>query len=57
MNFTITEDHLRRLCEINSFEVFVNGMGLFGFRGCTPTNEDNHEFRKEHQLVLADNPR
>jgi len=61
MNFTISEDHLRRLCEINSFEVSINGMGFFGFRGCIPAHEDNYEFQKEHQLILADinyiNPR
>jgi hypothetical protein len=61
MIFTLSEDHLRRLCEINSFDISINGMGFFGFRGCIPANEDNYEFQKEHQLILIDinyiNPR
>ena len=61
MIFKISEDHLRRLCQINSFKISGNGMVFFGFRGCMPVNDENHEFQKEHQLILADinniNPR
>ncbi len=61
MLFTISAVHLRRLCEINSFNISGDGMVFFGFRGCMPANDENHEFQKEHQLILADvnniNPR
>jgi hypothetical protein len=61
MIFSISEEHLRRLCEINSFKISGNDMVFFGFRGCNPANEESCEFQNEHQLILADvnyiNPR
>ncbi len=59
--FSMSEDHLRRLCEINAFQVPEKNMVFFGFRGCIPVDEDNRAFQKEHRLILADinyiNPR
>lgn len=54
MVFTLNENHLRRLCQINSFPVPDDGIVFFGLRGCLPVEEDNHEFRAEQTLILEE---
>ncbi len=53
MSFILREDNLKRLCEINSFQVPTDEMIFFGFRGCLPLDDENHEFQKEHRVVLV----
>jgi len=48
--FTLTEKHLSKLCEQNSFEIDRSVMVFFGLRGCLPVDDTNHTFRTEHQL-------
>lgn len=52
--FALSQQHLRRLCQINSFAV-PDGDGLifFGLRGLLPVNENDHEFRLLHQVQAA----
>jgi hypothetical protein len=61
MPFILTESHLRRVCEVNSFIVPQDVMVLFGLRGMLPANPEDHTFRGEQNVELADvnylNPR
>ncbi len=52
--FTLKEEHLKRLCQINHFHVPSDGIIFFGLRGCIPINDDDHEFRNEHQVEVAE---
>ena len=54
MTIKLNQDHLRRVCQINSFSVPDDGMIFFGFRGCLPVDEDNHEFEAEHDVIPAE---
>ena len=54
MTIRLNEDHLRRVCQINSFSVPDAGMIFFGFRGCLPVDEDNYEFEAEHGVIPAE---
>lgn len=51
--FTITVDHIKRLAEINYFQIPENHMFFFGLRGSLPLSEDSHEFHDEHQIELV----
>ena len=59
--FTLTEKHLSKLCEQNSFKIDSNVMVFFGLRGCLPVDDADHSFRSEHKLEQAEinhiNPR
>jgi len=61
MILSISEGHLKRLCEINNFEIADKDMVFFGFRGSIPADDESHLFQKGHELVLMDinhiNPR
>jgi len=61
MSFTLTDKNLRKLCEVNSFITSSNEMVFFGLRGMLPVNLEDHTFRVEQILELADinyiNPR
>jgi hypothetical protein len=61
MSFTLTDKDLRKLCEVNNFSVPTNEMVLFGLRGLLPVNLEDHTFKTEHNVELADinyiNPR
>ena len=48
--FTLTEKHLSKLIEWNSFNVDTGIMVFFGLRGCLPVDDINHTFRSEQQL-------
>ena len=52
--FLCHSDHLKQLCNLNSFAPKDNEMVFFGLRGVTPVDPDDVEFRPEHSLVLAD---
>lgn len=54
MIFTVLETHLRRLCEINSFQISRDDMVFFGFRGCIPETDESPHFQNEHRLIIAD---
>jgi hypothetical protein len=53
MAFTLADNILRRICEINSFPVPSQGLIFFGLRGCLPANPDDQTFRTEHVLDVA----
>lgn len=61
MTIKVREEHLRRLCEINSFPIPEDGMVFLGLRGCLPVDEDNEDFAAEHEIIPAEinylNPR
>lgn len=50
----VSAEHLERLCAINSFPLPADGIVFFGLRGCLPVEQSRHEFRKEHQVALAE---
>jgi len=52
--FTINDDIIRRLCQINSFPIPTDGMVFFGFRGCLPVDDNNHQFQNEHDVNLTE---
>ncbi|MFN0139627.1 MAG: peptidoglycan-binding domain-containing protein [Pyrinomonadaceae bacterium] len=55
MNFVFSENNLRRLCQINSFEFPDDGLVFFGLRGCTVVNETQSvQFADSHQLDTVD---
>jgi hypothetical protein len=51
--FTLSEKHLSKLCEQNSFEIGSSEIIFFGLRGCLPADDIDHIFRKEQQLIRA----
>jgi hypothetical protein len=53
MAFKLHENHLRRLCQINCFNIPDEEMILFGLRGCLPADEDNNSFQPEHTVIPA----
>lgn len=61
MSFEFSEEHLRRLCDLNFFPVPHDGMIFFGLRGCLPADVDDTKFAKKHSLIVKDlnytNPR
>lgn len=61
MSYTLTEQHLHRLCEINNFNVPTDQMIFFGIRGSLPVDTSNHDFAAQHDLSSLDvnyvNPR
>lgn len=61
MEFQLTDKILRRICEVNQFEVRKKEMIFFGLRGALPVDVEDYNFKKSHQLVLVDinylNPR
>ena len=61
MAYTLQEQHLRRLCEINNFDVPTDQMIFFGIRGSLPFNPLNNAFAAQHDISLTDvnyvNPR
>jgi hypothetical protein len=61
MEFELTDNTIRRMCEVNSFEVRKNEMVFFGIRGTLPDNVEDYEFGNKHKVVLTDinytNPR
>lgn len=48
--FTLTEKHLSKLLDQNSFEIDTSLMVFFGLRGCLPIDDTDHTFRSEQQL-------
>lgn len=54
MAFRLNKDHLRRLCQINSFPITDDGTVLFGLRGFLPVDEDNYGFEDKHGVILAE---
>lgn len=54
MALTLTADHLRRLCLINSFPAPTDGMILFALRGCLPADPSDHRFAAAHDIDMAD---
>lgn len=61
MAYTLKEQHLRRLCEINNFDVPTDRMVFFGLRGCLPVDTFDNAFAAERQVEFTDlnyvNPR
>lgn len=61
MAYTLTEQHLRRLCKINNFPVPTDMMLFVGLRGCLPVDTSDNDFAARHDIQLADvnyvNPR
>lgn len=59
--FVFTESDLRRLFQINQFEIPQNEMVFFGLRGCLPMDARAEQFLDRHSLVVTDvnylNPR
>jgi hypothetical protein len=54
MSFILTEQHLRRLCQINCFPVEDDGMYFFGLRGCLPLDTDGTGFEATHEVLVYD---
>lgn len=54
MAFILKENHLRRLCQINSFPIPDKEIIFFGLRGCLPLNVDNLEFSTNHSVMYID---
>jgi len=61
MAYTLTEQHLRRLCKINNFDVPTDRMLFFGVRGCLPVDTLDNDFAARHDVTFTDlnyvNPR
>ncbi|MBE0572300.1 MAG: peptidoglycan-binding protein [Ignavibacteriaceae bacterium] len=61
MEFELTDNIIRRMCEVNNFEARKNEMVFFGLRGTLPDNVEDYQFGTEHKVVLTDinyiNPR
>lgn len=61
MAYTLTEQHLRRLCKINNFDVPMNKMLFFGLRGCLPVDTSDPDFAAQHDVQFTElnyvNPR
>ena len=59
--FTLSDKNLRKLCQVNNFEIPVDKMIFFGVRGMLPVNLEDHTFSDEKAVELADvnyiNPR
>ena len=53
MPFTLSVEHLHRICKINSFPVASDEMVLFALRGCLPATEESQTFGREHEIVPA----
>jgi hypothetical protein len=51
--FTLKEEHLRRLCQINAFPVPEDEMVFFGLRGCLPVDEERRDFRAKHKVHVV----
>jgi putative peptidoglycan binding protein len=52
--FTLKVEHLTRLWRSNAFTVPSDRMVFFALRGCLPVDENNHAFRTEHGVTLAE---
>ncbi|NET30819.1 MAG: hypothetical protein F6K19_02295 [Cyanothece sp. SIO1E1] len=52
--FTLKEEHLKRLCQLNFFPIPSDDMIFFGLRGCLPIQVDKHEFSNEHQVEVVE---
>ena len=61
MELELTEKILRRICEVNNFEIREKEMVFFGLRGSIPDNVEDYAFGTNQKIVLADvnyiNPR
>lgn len=51
--FTLTAEHLKRLCELNGFPIASDQMVFLGFRGCLPVNPNDHAQKAEQALTAA----
>jgi hypothetical protein len=51
--FKLTAEHLRQLCDLNSFTVDRKSMVFFALRGCLPANPGDHRQGREHSMELA----
>ena len=51
--FTLTEEDLLKLWEINQFALPKDRWIFFGLRGCLPVDDGNHGFAKAHKVELA----
>lgn len=54
MAVTLREEHLRMLCALNHFPIPDQSLILFGLRGVTPVNDENHEFGSSRSLSMAE---
>ncbi len=52
MSFKIKDQYLKRLCQINHFQVPAEGIIFLGFRGCLPIDENDQEYRTEQTLNI-----
>lgn len=52
MEFQLTDKILRRICEVNQFEVRKNEMIFFGLRGALPADVEDYNFKKVINLFL-----
>jgi len=61
MSITLSDKILRRICEVNNFDIPADKMIFFGLRGMLPVNLEDHGFKDEQTVGLADinytNPR
>lgn len=61
MAYTLTHQHLHRLCDINNFDVPADGMIFFGLRGCLPVDPFDNDFAAQHDVEFQElnyvNPR
>jgi hypothetical protein len=57
--FTLTEEHVLKLWELNQFPVPKDRWVFFGLRGCLPVNDNDQVFAKAHQVKVeaVDGPR
>jgi len=61
ISFSLSDKNLRRICEVNNFIIPADKMIFFGLRGMLPVNLEDHSFKGEQAVGLADinyiNPR
>ena len=51
--FTLTEEHLLALWEVNQFRLPADLWLFFGLRGCLPVNDDDQSFSRSHAVKVA----
>ena len=51
--FTLKEEYLATLCQLNHFPIPDDEMIFFGLRGCLPINDTDHAFRLEHEADVV----
>lgn len=51
--FTLKEENITTLCQLNHFPIPDDEMIFFGLRGCLPINDADHTFRNEHEVEVV----